>query len=88
MIERLFAITGHVSTALMGAGVAALWLYPDSRRGATIVYVGLVVLMLTPVTRVIVACVRYVRTGDRLSALLTFGILGVLALSGWAAWSR
>ena len=44
--------------------------------------------MLTPVTRVVVACIRYVRADDRLSALLTLGILGVLALSGWAAWRR
>jgi uncharacterized membrane protein len=52
------------------------------------VYAALLVLMLTPVTRVIVACTGYVRTGDRVSALLTAGILIVIAVSGWAAWSR
>ena len=88
MIERLFVITGHLSTALMAIGVAALWLYPGSWWAAAVVYLGLVVLMLTPVTRVAVACIRYVRADDRLSALLTLGILGVLALSGWAAWRR
>ena len=55
MIERLFAMSGHLSTALMAYGVAALWLHPDSWWAAAVVYVGLVVLMLTPVTRVVVA---------------------------------
>jgi uncharacterized membrane protein len=86
VIERVFAASGYLSTALMAYGVAALWLHPDSWWAAAVVYVGLVVLMLTPVTRVIVACVRYLRAGDLGSALLTAGILVVIALSGWAAW--
>jgi hypothetical protein len=88
MSERLFAWTGHLSTALMIYGVAALWLHPDSSWAAAAVYVALVVLMLTPVTRVAAACFRYFRDGDRASTLLTAGILVVLALSGWAAWQK
>jgi hypothetical protein len=88
MIERVFAATGHVSTALMACGIAALWLHPESWWAAAVVYAGLVVLMLTPVTRVMVACVRYFRSGDRGSGLLTIGILIVIALSGWAAWGK
>lgn len=88
MIERLLAGTGHVSTLLMAYGVLALWLHPESSTARNAVYAGLVVLMLTPVTRVIVACVRYLRAGDRGSALLTVGILVVIALSGWAAWAK
>ena len=86
MIDRIFAVSGHVSTVLMAYGVAALWLHPDSSWAAGIVYGALLVLMLTPVTRVIVACTNYVRDGDRVSALLTAGILVVIAVSGWAAW--
>jgi uncharacterized membrane protein len=88
MIERVFVSSGYLSTALMAYGVAALWLHPDSLWAAAVVYLALVVLMLTPVTRVVVACSRYVRAGDRLSAMLTAGILVVIALSGWAAWTR
>jgi uncharacterized membrane protein len=84
----LFAMSGHLSTALMAYGVAALWLHPDSWWAAAVVYVGLVVLMLTPVTRVVVACIRYLRAGELGSALLTIGILLVIALSGWAAWQK
>ena len=88
MIERLFSTSGHVSTALMAYGVAALWLHPDSRWAAAVVYAALLLLMLTPITRVVVACTRYVRAGDGLSALLTIGILVVIGLSAWAAWYR
>jgi hypothetical protein len=88
VIERLFAVTGHLSTALMAYGVAALWLHPESWWAAAVVYGALVMLMLTPVTRVVVACTRYLRAGDRLSALLTVGILAVIGLSVGVAWYR
>ena len=88
MIDRLFTVSGHVSTALMACGVAALWLHPDSRGAVMVVHAALLMLMLTPVTRVIVACARYLRAGDWLSALLTIGILAVIGLSGWLAWLR
>jgi uncharacterized membrane protein len=86
MIERFFAVSGHLSVALMGIGVAALWRAPTSRWAAAVVYAALLVLMLTPVTRVVVACIRYLRAGEIGSALLTIGILLVIAISGWAAW--
>jgi hypothetical protein len=88
MIDRAFATTGYLNTALMAYGVAALWLHPGSSWATGVVYLGLVLLMLTPVSRVAVAGIRYIRAGDFSSALLTLGILAVLALSGWAAWTR
>ena len=88
MIERALRAERALSTALMAYGVAALWLHPESWWAAAVVYLALVMLMLTPVTRVVVACTRYLRAGDRLSALLTVGILVVIALSGWKAWFR
>jgi|RhiMetdeSRZDD1v2_1073273.scaffolds.fasta_scaffold2478464_2 uncharacterized membrane protein len=88
MIDRAFATAGYLNTALMAYGVAALWLHPGSSWATAVVYLGLVLLMLTPVSRVVVAGIRYTRAGDFSSALLTLGILAVLALSGWAAWMR
>lgn len=88
MIERAFTVSGYASTALMAYGVAALWLHPESWWAAAVVYAAMVVLMLTPVTRVIVSCTRYLRQGDRLSAMLTAGILVVIVVSGWVGWTR
>ena len=38
MIDRIFAVSGHVSTLLMAYGVAALWLHPESWWAAGVVY--------------------------------------------------
>lgn len=88
MIERLFAWTGYLYTVLMAYGVAALWLHPDSLWGTRAIYAGLVLLILTPVSRVVVSCARYVRAGDRSSAWLTLGILAVILISAMTAWSK
>ena len=88
MIERAITLSGYASTALMAYGVAALWLHPESWWAAAVVYAAMVVLMLTPVSRVAVAGIRFLRAGDRGSALLALGILGVIAISGWAAWTH
>ncbi len=88
MSERLFAWSGHLSSVLLAVGAAALSWRPDDAWGAAAVYAGLVVLMLTPVSRVVVACVRFARVGDRASAALTLGILGVILISAVTAWSR
>lgn len=88
MIERAFTLSGYASTALMAYGVAALWLHPESWWAAAVVYAAMVVLMLTPVTRVMVSCAHYLREGDRRSALLTAAILVVIAASGWIGWTR
>lgn len=88
MIERAFMVTGYLSTALMAGALIALWLQPDSRWAGAVVYLAMVLLMLTPVTRVMISCVRYMREGDRRSALLTAGILVVVAVSGWVGWTR
>ncbi len=85
MIDRLFVVLGHLCTALLAGGLVASWVVPDARWTMWPVYAGLVLLMLTPVTRVVVACARYVRAGDRRSAALTVAILVILAISGWVA---
>jgi hypothetical protein len=88
MIERVFTVSGHLSTALMAYGVAALWLHPESWWAAAVVYLAMLVLMLTPVTRVIVSSARYLRAGDHVSAVLTAAILVVIVVSGWVGWTR
>jgi len=85
MIDRLLVSSGYLSTALMIYGLGALAWSPHAYWSTAPVYAGLLILMLTPVARVLIACVRYLRDGDRLSAWLTGGILVVIALSAWTA---
>jgi len=85
MIDRLLVSSGYLSTALMIYGLGALAWSPHAYWSTAPVYAGLLILMLTPVARVLIACVRYLRDGDRLSASLTAGILVVIALSAWTA---
>lgn len=85
MIERLFVWNGHLSTLLMIAGIVTSWLWPAQPAATVPLYAGLLLLMVTPVTRVVVACARYIAEGDRLSASLTAAILVVIAISAWVA---
>ncbi|HQZ38400.1 MAG TPA: DUF1634 domain-containing protein [Vicinamibacterales bacterium] len=84
MIERLFVMNGHLYTALLGCGLLARWAWPESGAVLGLLHAGLLLLILTPVTRVVVACARYLRAGDRGSAAMTLAILAVIAFSAWA----
>jgi len=81
--ERALVASGYVSTALMVYGIGAHVWRPDAYWSTAPVYLGLVILMLTPLARVVIACARYVREGDRVSAALTGAILLMIAASAW-----
>jgi uncharacterized membrane protein len=85
MIERVLVFSGHLSTALMICGLGALSWRPHGFWSTAPVYAGLLILMLTPVTRVVIACAGYLREGDRVSAALTASILLLLAVSAYLA---
>lgn len=84
-MTRLFALTGQSTTLLLAAGLVASGLLPGRPWPVQLMHVGLLMLMVTPITRVVVACVGYVRDGDRLSALLTAAILVLVAAGGYLA---
>jgi len=84
-MTRLFAFTGRATTGLLVAGLVTSGLLPGSAWPTQLIHVGLLMLMVTPITRVVVACVGYLREGDRLSALLTAAILMLVAAGGYLA---
>ena len=84
---RLERLLGHVllagvvvSTALLVAGLG-LSIGRPSAPGAVLLHAGLLVLMATPVVRVIVACIEYFRERDWLFAIASLAVLGVLAVT-------
>lgn len=49
--------------------------------GGKIAAAGLLVLLATPVLRIIVACVQFLRERDLRYALVAFGVLAIVALA-------
>ena len=84
-MSRLFALTGLATTLLLVAGLLASGLWTDRAWPTQLIHAGLLMLMVTPITRVVAACIGYVRDGDRLSALLTAAILVLVAAGGYLA---
>jgi uncharacterized membrane protein len=54
-------------------------------RPAGFLWAGIVILIATPIARVIGECITYMVRGDRILALVAVAILGVIALSVVAA---
>jgi uncharacterized membrane protein len=87
MAERILDWAARASTALLAVGLAFLMARPDSVAGARVVYVGVAALMLTPITRVLLALTRSARLRDSTSVWLAATILTVVAASVAVAFS-
>jgi uncharacterized membrane protein len=91
MEERLGRILGLgtiISTVMFGAGLA-LWLIVDGRPFVDrLLNAGIIVLIVTPVSRVIASTVIYVVQRDRHMVLMTSLVLMSLALSVAVAMQR
>lgn len=75
-----------VSTALLLAGLVASWLV--SWQGmvlgmpaTALARIGLIVLIATPVLRVLVSVIGFILERDRLYALITAAVLGIVLAS-------
>ncbi len=84
-IERLERILGIVlragsltSTAILALGLLLALAVPSLGAAHTIMRVGLLVLLLTPVARVVASVLEYVNERDWLFALLTFLVLVII----------
>jgi len=83
--DRVEAVLGRVlgagsalSTALLAVGLLLTIALPGAAATAPILSAGLIVLMITPMARVLVATVAYARARDWSSALLAGTVLLVL----------
>jgi uncharacterized membrane protein len=87
-LARLLVTGVSVSAGLLCVGLA-LWLAsPDSRAALWLLNAGLVVLMATPVLRVVVSVVEYVRMRDWFFVAITILVLVELTVTVVVALSR
>lgn len=84
--DRVEAVLGRVlgagsalSTALLAIGLLLTIAVPAAAATAPVLSAGLIVLMITPMARVLVATLAYARAGEWSSALMAGTVLLVLA---------
>jgi uncharacterized membrane protein len=86
--EHLLGRTLHagivVSTGLLAIGLL-LALAAPGRVADLLLQSGLLVLMGTPMARVLLSCAEYLRQRDWFFAANAFGVLVVLAITIWQA---
>jgi uncharacterized membrane protein len=85
LLGRTLRLGVAFSTALLAAGLI-LALTSPGPLADLLLQGGLVVLMGTPMARVLISCAEYVRQRDWFFALNAFGVVIVLAITIWHAW--
>ena len=86
ILGRLLWTGVGLSTGLLACGLALSLLASDAGRLASwMLNGGLIVLMATPATRVVLACAEFTRRRVWFFALASLGVLGVLGVTVWMA---
>jgi uncharacterized membrane protein len=80
--DRVLSLTlkfgAYSAFALIVAGLVLQLAMP---RGTKVTKAGLLVLLATPVLRIIVACMQFLRERDFKYALVSFGVLAIVVLA-------
>ncbi len=80
--DRVLSLTlkagAYTALTLILAGLFLRWFTPWGTRVAT---AGLLVLLATPVLRIVAACVQFFRERDLKYALVSLGVLGIVILA-------
>jgi uncharacterized membrane protein len=80
--DRVLSLTlkfgAYTAFALILAGLMLQLVVP---WGAKVAAAGLLVLLATPVLRIIVACLQFLREHDFRYALVSFGVLAIVVLA-------
>ena len=81
-VDRVLSLTlkfgAYTAFALIVAGLMLQFVVP---WGAKVAAAGLLVLLATPVLRIVVACLQFLRERDFKYALVSFGVLAIVALA-------
>ena len=84
VLGRVLTVGTRATTAALAVGLAATFLAPTHRLTQLVLTAGLLVLLLTPVARVVVSVVGYLRERDWPFVLYT-GIVLVLLIGSFLA---
>lgn len=80
--DRVLSLTlkagAYTAFALIAAGLLLRWALP---WGDKVVKGGLLVLLATPVLRIVVACIQFFRERDFKYALVSLGVLAIVILA-------
>jgi uncharacterized membrane protein len=80
--DRVLSLTlkfgAYTAFALIVAGLVLQFAVP---WGGKVAATGLLVLLATPVLRIIVACLQFLRERDFKYALVSFGVLAIVVLA-------
>ena len=87
-VGRLFVAGVTISAAALTIGLALFLVAPDAPATSQFLNAGLLVLMATPMLRVLLSVVEYVRMGDWLFAATTLAVVAELSVAvasamGW-----
>ncbi|MGV3517864.1 DUF1634 domain-containing protein [Luteitalea sp.] len=85
LLGRTLGIGVTIATALLAVGLVLALAAPGPAANL-LLQIGLLVLMGTPMARVLLTCVEYVRERDWFFALNAAGVLVVLGITIWQAW--
>ncbi len=86
-LGRVLTVGTRVSTGVLALGLAATFALPNSRLAQALLTGGLLVLLLTPVARVVVSVVGYLGERDWWLVLCTSIVLALLIASFVAAFA-
>lgn len=87
-LGRLLVAGLAAAAASLAAGLVLFFVRPGSASADSVLAVGLMILMATPILRVVVSVVEYVRMRDWFFVAITLSVLGVLAATVWFAVAR
>jgi uncharacterized membrane protein len=82
--ERLIALTLKIGAySAFACIVVGLLLHYFAGFGNRVTTVGMIILLATPVVRIIVAGIEFLLERDFKYALVSLGVLGIVALAYW-----
>ena len=80
-VGKLFVVGVTISAAALAIGLGLFLVTPDSPATSQLLNAGLLVLMATPMLRVLLSIVEYVRMGDWLFAATTLAVIAELSVT-------